>query len=58
MATMIHLQNPQIPLTWLQWYTYYVRHKAETHENWRFFSSGMEFAENAYAYVLKVPSRS
>ena len=37
---------------------YYVRHKAETHENRRFFSIGMEFAENAYAYVLKAPSRS
>ena len=37
---------------------YYVRHKAETHENRRFLSTGMEFAENAYAYVLKAPSRS
>ena len=37
---------------------YYVRHKAETHENRRFFSTGMEFAENTYAYVLKAPSRS
>ena len=37
---------------------YYVRHKAEMHENLRFFSTGMEFAENAYAYVLKAPSRS
>ena len=37
---------------------YYVRHKAETPENRRFFSIGMEFAENAYAYVLKAPSRS
>ena len=36
----------------------YARHKAETHENRRFFSTGMEFAENAYAYVLKAPSRS
>ena len=35
-----------------------VRHKAETHENRRFFSIGMEFAENAYAYVWKAPSRS
>ena len=38
--------------------TYYVRHKAETHENLRFLSTGMEFAENAYASVLKAPSRS
>ena len=37
---------------------YYVRHKAETHENRRFFSIGMEFAENADAYVLKALSRS
>ena len=37
---------------------YYVRHKGEMHENQRFFSTGMEFAESAYAYVLKVPSRS
>ena len=37
---------------------YYVRHKAERQENRRFFSTGMEFAENAYAYVLKAPSRS
>ena len=37
---------------------YYVRHKAETHENRRFLSTGMEYAENAYAYVLKAPSRS
>ena len=28
--------------------TYYVRHKAETHENRQFFSTGMEFANNAY----------
>ena len=27
-------------------------------KNRRFFSTGMEFAENAYAYVLKAPSRS
>ena len=37
---------------------YYVRHKAETRENWQYFSTGMEFAENAYAYVLKASSRS
>ena len=37
---------------------YYVRHEAETHENRRFLSTGMEFAENAYAYVLKAPSRN
>ena len=37
---------------------YYVRHKAEMHENRRLFSTGMEFAKNAYAYVLKAPSRS
>ena len=43
----------------INWHNkYYVRHKAETHENRRFFSTGMEFAENAYAYVLKAPSRS
>ena len=36
---------------------YYVRHKTETHEIRRFFSLGMEFAENAYAYLLKAPSR-
>ena len=40
------------------YFYYYVRHQAETHENRRFFSSGMEFAENAYAYMLKAPSRS
>ena len=39
-------------------WNYYVRHKAETHENRRFFSIVMEFAENAYAYVLKALSRS
>ena len=39
-------------------YMYYIRHKAETHENRRFFSTGMEFQENTYAYVLKAPSRS
>ena len=32
--------------------------RAETHENRRFLSTGMGFAENAYAYVLKAPSRS
>ena len=37
---------------------YYVRHKVEAHENRRFFSTEMEFAENAYAYVIKAPSRS
>ena len=37
---------------------YYVSHKVETHENRQFFSTGMEFAENAYASVLKAPSRS
>ena len=37
---------------------YYVRHEAETHENRRFLSTGVAFAENAYAYVLKAPSRS
>ena len=37
---------------------YYVRHKAKTHENRRFFSTGMEFAKNAYDCVLKAPSRS
>ena len=39
---------------------YYVSHKAEMHENQRFFSTGMEFANNAYAYqyVLKVSSCS
>ena len=37
---------------------YYVRHKAETHENLRFFSTWMEFAKNAYTYMLKAPSRS
>ena len=39
-------------------YKLYVRHEAETHENRQFLSTGMEFAENAYAYVLKAPSRS
>ena len=38
--------------------SYYIRHKAETHENRRFLSTCIEFAENAYAYVLKAPSRS
>ena len=28
------------------------------HENRRFLSTGMDFAENAYAYVLKARSRS
>ena len=28
------------------------------HKYWRFFSRGMEFAKNEYAYVLKVLSRS
>ena len=37
---------------------YYVRHDTETHENRRFFSTGIEFAQNTYAYVLKLPSRS
>ena len=37
---------------------YYVRHKAETYGNRGFFSTGIEFAENAYAYVLKASSRS
>ena len=37
---------------------YYIRHEVETHENQRFLSTGMGFAENAYAYVLKAPSRS
>ena len=37
---------------------YYVSHKAETHENRRFLSTGKEFAENVYAYVLNAPSRS
>ena len=37
---------------------YYIHHEAETHENRRFLSTEMEFAENAYAYVLKAPSRS
>ena len=37
---------------------YYVRHDTETHENRRFFSTGIEFAKNTYAYVLKSPSRS
>ena len=47
-------------LTTLSWIctNYYVRHKVETHENRRFFRTGMELAENAYAYVLKAPSRS
>ena len=40
------------------WQNYYVRHKAETHKNRRFFSTGAEFAENAYAYMLKALSRS
>ena len=44
--------------TWSPKYTYYIRHKTEMHENRRFFSTGMEFSENAYAYVLKAPSRS
>ena len=32
--------------------------RPKPHENRRFFSTGMEFAENTYAYVLKAPSRS
>ena len=31
----------------------YVRRKAKMHENWRFFSTGMSFAENAYVCVLR-----
>ena len=37
---------------------YYVHRKAQMHENWQFFSTGMEFAKNLYAYVFKVPSRN
>ena len=37
---------------------YFVRHKAEMHENLQFFSTGMEFSRNAYVYVLKAPSFS
>ena len=37
---------------------YYVSRQAEMHGNRRFFSTEMEFAKNAYAYVLKAPSRS
>ena len=37
--------------------SYCVRHRAETHEDRRFFSAGMEFAEGAYACVLEAPSR-
>ena len=37
---------------------YYVPHKAEMHENRRFFSTGLEFAKNAYAYVLKAKSHT
>ena len=28
------------------------------HKNQQFLSTGMEFANNAYAYVLNTPSRS
>ena len=38
--------------------TYYVHPKAEMHENRRFFSTGMEFAKNANAFVLKAQSRN
>ena len=38
--------------------SYYVRHKTEMHENQRFFSIRMEFANNAYAYMLKALSCS
>ena len=37
---------------------YFVSRKAEMHENRQFFSTGMEFAKNAYAIVLKALSRS
>ena len=37
---------------------YYARRKAEMHENRRFFSTRVDFAMNAYAYVFKAPSRS
>ena len=37
---------------------YYVRHEAETHENRRFLSTGMGFAENAYAYRVVVNRKS
>ena len=33
-------------------------HKAEMHENQRFFSTGMEFAKNEYNYMFKAPSHS
>ena len=37
-------------------HNYYVGREAEVHENWWFFSTGMEFAKklkNAYVYMLK-----
>ena len=37
---------------------YRVRREGEMHENRRFLSTGMEIANNAYAYVLKALSRS
>ena len=37
---------------------YFVSRKAEMHENRQLFSTGMEFAKNAYAIVLKALSRS
>ena len=37
---------------------HYVRHKAQMHENRRFFSTGMEYAKTLYAYVFKARSRN
>ena len=38
--------------------SYYVHHKAEMHENRWFFSTGMKYIKNLYAYVFKAPSRN
>ena len=37
---------------------YNVRRKAEMHKNRLFFSTGMAFAKNSYAYMLKAASCS
>ena len=37
---------------------YYVRGKAQMQDNRQFFKTGMEFAKNLYAYLLKAPSRN
>ena len=42
----------------LYFVVYYVRHKAQMHENRRFFRAGISFAKNLYVYMFKAPSRN